>query len=122
MKKLLTFLIVSLSFVLLSCSEKDTPQEELKKIETSSIDSTIFEDGIVFGKRYIFRLNGFISEEAAQEMILARVDVDKTVKFQTSEAKIVTPSKIKYIVSCTDSLRTAYKYTWENNTLTKEQN
>ena len=57
MKKLLTFLIVFLSFVLLSCSEKDTPQEELKKIETSSIDSTIFEDGNVFGKRYIFRLN-----------------------------------------------------------------
>ncbi|HPI19161.1 MAG TPA: hypothetical protein PKY56_02220 [Candidatus Kapabacteria bacterium] len=120
MKNLLLILIACFSLVIASCSEKEGPNKDEKGSgEPSKVDSTIFGDGTIYGKRYTIRIDGFISDSVAKELILKRVDVDKTVKFQTSEAQIITPMSIKYIIVCSDSSKTTYQYTWENNNLVK---
>lgn len=120
MKNLLLILIACFSIVIVSCSEKDSPNKDGKgSVELTRIDSTIFGDGAIFGKRYTIRVDGFITDSAAKEIILARVDVDKKVKFQTPDAQIITPMNIKYNIVCSDSAKTAYQYTWENNSLVK---
>ncbi len=120
MKNLLLILIACFSIVIVSCSEKEGPNKEEKgSSELSKIDSTIFGDGATFGKRYTIRVDGFITDSAAKEIIMARVDVDKKVKFQNSNAQIITPMSIKYNIVCSDSAKTVYQFTWENNSLMK---
>ncbi len=119
MKNLLLILIACFSIVIVSCSEKEGPNKEKGSGEIAKLDSTIFGDGTIYGKRYTIRVDGFISDSAAKELILKRVEVDKKVKFQTSEAQIIAPMSIKYIIVCSDSSRTTYQFTWEKNNLVK---